>query len=120
MTNKTKYHGKKYFYRYCLQCFSYSKVLECHVEICLVIQDQIFCSCSCKLIHVADRYSKPCKTYFGEDAIDKFSNDMIKESKYYSKVIETEFNKPLNMTQKDYKYFQSSTKYWICKKAKKK
>ena len=45
---------------------------------------------------------------------------MIKESKYYSKVIETEFNKPLNMTQKDYKYFQSSTKYWICKKAKKK
>ena len=93
MTNKTKYHGKKYFYQYCLQCFSYLKV-----EICLVIQDQIFCSYSCKLIYVADRYSKPCKTYFGEDAIYKFSNDMVTESKYYSKVIETEFNKPLNMT----------------------
>ena len=37
MTNKTKYHGKKHFCWYCLQCFSSSRVLECHVKNCLVI-----------------------------------------------------------------------------------
>ena len=28
MTNKARCHGKKYFCRYCLQCFSISKVLD--------------------------------------------------------------------------------------------
>ena len=37
MASKTKYHGKKHFCRYCLQCFSSSKVLECHVKHCLAI-----------------------------------------------------------------------------------
>ena len=40
-----------------------------------------------KLICVDEQYSKPYKTFFGEDAIDNFFNDMIKESKYCSKVI---------------------------------
>ena len=35
--NKTKHHGKKYFRRYCLQCFSSSKVLECYSKNCLAI-----------------------------------------------------------------------------------
>ena len=34
------------------------------------------------------------KTYFGEDAFDKFINYMIKASKYCSKIIETELNDP--------------------------
>ena len=50
---------------------------------------------------VDNRYSKPYKTYFGEDAIDILSNAMIKESEYCSKVIETKFHKPLIMTEKD-------------------
>ena len=37
MTNKTKHHVKKYFCRYCLQCFSSSRVIECHVKYCLAI-----------------------------------------------------------------------------------
>ena len=37
MTNKTKYHGKKHFCWFCLQCFSSSRVLECYVKNCLVI-----------------------------------------------------------------------------------
>ena len=37
MTNKTKHYGKKYFYRYCLQCFSNSKVWEPQIKNCLVI-----------------------------------------------------------------------------------
>ena len=40
---------------------------------------------------------------------------MIKESEYFSKVIETEFNKLLAMTNS--KDFKNSTKCWISKKA---
>ena len=37
MTNKTKYHGKKHFWRYCLKCFSTSKILENYAKIYLAI-----------------------------------------------------------------------------------
>ena len=32
MANKTKHHGKKNFCRFCCQCFSSSRVLECYVK----------------------------------------------------------------------------------------
>ena len=35
---------------------------------------------------------------------------MLKESEYCSKVIKTEFNKPLVMIKKDHKGFKNSTK----------
>ena len=41
---------------------------------------------------------------------------MIKESEYCSKVIETEFNKPVAMTKKDHKDFKSFTKCCIYKR----
>ena len=56
---------------------------------------------------VDERYGKPYKSYFSEDAIDK-PFDMIKES---SKVIETEFNKPIVMTKNDHKDFKNYTKW---------
>ena len=37
MFNKTKYKGKKYFCKNCLQCFSSKKILSEHKEDCLVI-----------------------------------------------------------------------------------
>ena len=37
MFNKTKYNGKKYFCKNCLQCFSSEKILSEHKEDCLVI-----------------------------------------------------------------------------------
>ena len=49
-------------------------------------KDHIVCSYDYKLICVYERYSKPYKTYFGENAMEKFLNDMIKESEYCSKV----------------------------------
>ena len=61
-------------------------------------------------------YSKLYKAYFGE-AVDNFLNDVIKESEYCSKVIETEFNKPLIIIKEDHEDFKNSTKCWICKKA---
>ena len=42
---------------------------------------------------------------------------MINESEYCSKVIETEFNKSLVMSEKDYEDFKNSAKCWISKKA---
>ena len=42
---------------------------------------------------------------------------MIKESGYYSRVTEIEFNIPLFMTKNDHEDFHNSTKFWIRKKA---
>ena len=63
-------------------------------------QDHDFCSYGYKLIFVGRLYSKPYKTCCGEDAIDNFLNDKIKEGEYYSKIIETKFNTPLVMNKK--------------------
>ena len=41
---------------------------------------------------------------------------MIKESEYYFKVIETEFNKPFTMAKKFHKDSKNSATCWICKK----
>ena len=80
-------------------------------------QDYNGCSYSYKLRCVVELYSKPHKTYFGEDAIDHFLNDIIKESEYYSKVIEAKFNKPLVYDQKNHEDYNTSTKCWFYKKA---
>ena len=32
MSDKTKHHSKKHFSRFCLQCFSSSKLLESHTK----------------------------------------------------------------------------------------
>ena len=44
-------------------------------------RDQVWCY-GCKLLCVDERYSKPQKTYFAEDLIVKFLNDMVKENEY--------------------------------------
>ena len=60
------------------------------------------CSHGYKLICVDERYSKPCKTYFVDDAIDTFLNDIMKESEFCSK--------PLVVFKKDHEGFKNSTK----------
>ena len=40
------------------------------------------CSYGYKLVCIDDKFSKPFKTYLGEDAVYNFINSMIKESKY--------------------------------------
>ena len=42
---------------------------------------------------VDEQYNKLYQTYFGKDTIDKFLNDMTKESEYCSKLIGTETNR---------------------------
>ena len=41
---------------------------------------------------------------------------MIKESEFCSKVIETQFNKPLVMTEKYHEYFNNCNKCSVCKR----
>ena len=76
------------------------------------------CSYGYKLC-IDGQYSKPYETYFGQDAIDKFLNDMIKKE-YCSKIFETEFNKPIVMTKKAHKDFEILLNVGYVKKKMKK
>ena len=37
MYDHTLHHGKKYFWRYCLQAFSTEEILKCHIKYCVKI-----------------------------------------------------------------------------------
>ena len=47
-----------------------------------------------------------------------FLNDMMNEREYSSTIFETECNKPVVMTKKDYENYENSTKCLIFKKKK--
>ena len=51
-------------------------------------QKHIACSHGYKLVCLDDKFSKPFKTYLGEDHAYNFINNMIKESKYCNDVME--------------------------------
>ena len=78
-------------------------------------QDPIVCSYGYKLICVDEQYSRPYKTYSGENTTNRFINEM-NESEYCCGVIEREFNKPYVMNKKNHKDFKKSTNCWICQK----
>ena len=52
-----------------------------------------------KLVCVDDKFSKPFKLCLLEDAAYNFINNIIKESKYCSDVVEEHFHKELVMTK---------------------
>ena len=53
------------------------------------IRKHIACSYDYILECVGDKFSKPFKSYLGEDTICNFIDNMIEESKYFSQVILT-------------------------------
>ena len=59
----------------------------------------VTCSDGYKLVCVDDKFSKPFKSYLGEDAVLNFISSMIEESKYCSDVMKKHFNKELVMTK---------------------
>ena len=61
----------------------------------------VACSYGYKLVCVDDKFSKPFKSYLGEDAVYNFINSMIEESKYCTDMMKKHFNKKL-------------VKCWIC------
>lgn len=78
-------------------------------------QKHTSCSYGCKLVCCHDdKYSKPVKIYRGENTISYFMLDMISEVKYCKKMINIEFQKPLEMTEEEEDLFQGSDKCYIC------
>ena len=65
------------------------------------------CSYGYELVCVDNKFSKPFKSYYGEDAVWNFINSMIEESKCCSEVMKKPFNKELVMTKKDNEDFQN-------------
>ena len=59
-------------------------------------QKHVACSYSYKLVCVDDKFSKPSKSYLGEDVVYNFISSMIQESKYCSDVTKKHFNKNLD------------------------
>ena len=72
------------------------------------------CSYGYNLVCVDDKFSKPFKSYLGEDVVYNFISSMIEESKYCTDVMKKHFNEELVMTNEDNKDFENSTKCWIC------
>ena len=70
-------------------------------------QKKIACSYGYKLVIVDDKF-KPFKTYLGEDAVCKFINSMIEESKYCSDLMKNRFIKQPVMTKEDNENFKNS------------
>ena len=63
MYNKTKNKNKKYFCRYCLQCFSSEKVLIEHKETCLIINSVRLKSGSIRFKNYFKQLAIPFKIY---------------------------------------------------------
>ena len=77
-------------------------------------QKHVACIYGYKLVCVDGKFSKPFKSYLGEDVVYNFINSMIEESKYCSDVLKKHFNKELLMTEEDNEGFENSTKCWTC------
>ena len=58
-------------------------------------QKHVACSYGYNLVCVDYKFSKPFKSYLGEDAVYNFISCMIEESKYCSDVMKKHFNKEL-------------------------
>ena len=80
-------------------------------------QKHIACSYGFKLVCDDDKFSKPFKSYLGQDAVYNFINSIIEESKYCSEVMKKYFKKELVITKKGNEDFRKSFKRGICDNA---
>ena len=63
-----------------------------------------------------DKYSKPVKIYRGEKSVSYFILDMLSEVEYCQKMIATEFQKPLQMTDEEEELLKVAEECHICGK----
>ena len=80
-------------------------------------QKHVSCTYGYQLVCVDDNFSKPFKSYIGEDAVYNFINSIVEESKYCSEEMKKHSNKKLVMTKEDDEDFENSTKCQICDNA---
>ena len=73
------------------------------------------CSYGYKLVCCYDdKYSKSVKIYRGENSISYFMLDMLSGVEYCQKIIATEFQKPLQMTDEEEELFKAAEECHIC------
>lgn len=78
-------------------------------------QQHTACSYGHKLVCCYDdQYSKPVKIYRGEEPVNKFMHEMLKEVDYGKATIRKYFRKPLVMSD-DGEMFKASTRRHICR-----
>ena len=62
-------------------------------------QDHVPCSFAYKVVCIDDRFTKPMVVYRGENAAYEFIKTILKEYKYFKKVMNKHFNKNLIMSE---------------------
>ena len=78
--------------------------------------DHVPCSYAYKIVCIDDRFSKLIVLYRGENAAYEFIKAILKEYKYYKKIVKKHFNKNLIMSEEEEYLFQQNNNCWICKK----
>ena len=63
-----------------------------------------------------DKYSRPVQVYRGEDSIEKFMYEILKEEEYCRDIIQSKFHKPLRMSPDEEQMFNAAEVCHICKK----
>merc|ERR1711911_488777 len=63
-----------------------------------------------------DKYSKPLQLYRGENAVNKFMEEMLEEVNYCNKIKEEHFKKDMIMTKADEMDFETADRCHICNK----
>ena len=63
-----------------------------------------------------DKYSRPIPVYMGEDSIEKFMYEILKEEEYCRDIIQSKFNKPLRMSPYEEQMLKAAEVCHICKK----
>ena len=139
MFNKTKNKSKKYFYKYCLQCFSSERVLVEHKEICLKISGKETVKLKSGFIEFKN-YSRqiaaPFKIYADFECILKSvkSNEGFYTERYQEHIscsfshklvcVDNKFSKPIVVSRgenADYQFIEAILKeYEYCIKIMKK
>ena len=78
-------------------------------------QDHVPCSFAYNFFCTDDRFTKPIVVFRGENAAYEFFKAILKDYKYFKKIMKKHFNKDLIMREEEY-LFQQSNSRWICEK----
>ena len=70
---------------------------------------KVVCCCN-------DKNSRRVQVYTGEDSIEKFMYEILKEEEYCRDIIQSKFNKPLRMSPGEEQMFKAAEVCHICKK----
>ena len=79
-------------------------------------QDHVPCSFAYKVVCINDRFTKPIDVYRGKNTAYEFIKAILKENKYWRKVMNKHFNKNFIISEEEQHLFQQGNRCWICKK----